>query len=197
MIFFTYLFLFPNPSEDDRGKFWKLSWKDLKIFLSVETFQVVTKPEQKLLPKYLLFLGTWRITSSPQMPKVWSKPKKLSHKAEILKWRKPLGTGIARFLVTARKVAGDPIRDAPQTSLFLHCPSLSTPVNQRELQSLPFLQVAERSTMIKDKRAVLPLCPSWIRLQLIPGATSDRVQICLHRDRLNESKQCNWFQTCS
>ena len=70
---------------------------------------------------------------------------------------KPLGAGSARFLVTARKVAGDPLRDAPQTSLYLHCPSLSTPVRTRELQSLPFLQVAERSTIMTDKRAVFSL----------------------------------------
>ena len=101
---------------------------------------------------------------------------------------KPLGAGTARFLVTAPWSCW---RSSQRCSLHfpLHCPSLSTPVKNRELQSLPFLQVAERSTIITEhKRAVLPLCPSWIRLQLIPGATSDRDQICLHRDRLNQSQ---------
>ena len=195
---FTCLFISSNPSEDDRGKFWKLSWKDLKIFLSVETFQVVTKPEQKLLPKYLLFLGTWRITSSPQMPKVWSKPKKLSHKAKTLNGE-TIGGWYCQVPCHCSKSCW---RSSQRCSPNFPLSALSFPKHackeQENCSLYHFFKSLKEVQLLQIKEQFfLYLCPTWIRLQLIPGATSDRVQICLHRDRLNESKQCNWFQTCS
>ena len=68
-----------------------------------------------------------------------------------------MGTGLPGSLLLLDEAAGDPLRDAPTLPPFC-CPSLSTPVKNRELQSLPFIQVAENgnpSTIVAEhKRAV-------------------------------------------
>ena len=127
------------------------------------------------------------------------KAKEALAQGQNTEWWNHWGLVLPGSLLLLNEAAGDPLRDAPQTSLFLHCPSLSTPVNQRELQSLPFLQVAERSTLITDKRAVLPLF-----MPHMDPATADTRGHLWPRSNMftpwpvkSESKQCNWFQTCS
>ena len=80
-----------------------------------------TKPEQKILPKILIFFQEPGASSSspPDAEGLIAAREAHTHDQHILIMEKNMGTGLPGSLLLLDEAAGGPIRDSIHTSLFL------------------------------------------------------------------------------
>ena len=109
-----------------------------------------------MLPKYLIFLGTWRITVQSPDAEGLIKAKEALAQGQNTEYGETIGGWYCQVpcycSMKLLEILSEMLPTLP--------PALSFPkhaLKNRELQSPPFPQVAERSTIITDKRAVFSL----------------------------------------